>query len=306
MDREISFYRELEELKSELVNEYDFTFFDAFASIDIYETGYIDYNLLKNFLKTAGKMPKEEQVIECLRRIDKDDDGRIKYEEFVEAIQPVAPGLAQNLTSKKAKRNTQVYSGSKSRELGASYYGDRKDSIEKNTYKRSFRSPVKTTLAGSKTSTVRAGKTVTTSPKPKFPNTGERFDAGRTFEEQLASKERSHLRLSKSTQKLRTKTPKKTQGGQGYKEINPIPNLMLIFKEIVNLEREVEFAKQDLALRSDFNLFDAFRIFDRKGKGNITVKEFENVFEELEMYPAKEDIYLLIKRLDKDGDGKLK
>ena len=302
MDREISFYRELEELKNELVNEYDFTFFDAFASIDIYETGYIDYNLLKNFLKTSGNLPKEEQVIECLRRIDKDDDGRIKYEEFVEAIQPVAPGLAKTLTSKKIKKNTQAFSGTKSRELGVSYYGDRKDSIEKDTYKRTFRSPVKTTLAASKTFT-RSGKT---SPKAKFSTTAETFDAGRTFEEQLASKERT-LRMSKSTQKLsRSKTPKKTQGPQTLKEANQIPNLMLIFKEIVNLEREVEFAKQDLALRSDFNLFDAFRIFDRKGKGVITVREFENVFEELEMYPAKEDLYLLIKRLDKDGDGKLK
>lgn len=35
-------------------------------------------------------------------------------------------------------------------------------------------------------------------------------------------------------------------------------------KEIVFLEREVESAKIDLALKSDFNLKDAFRMFDSK------------------------------------------
>ena len=41
-------------------------------------------------------------------------------------------------------------------------------------------------------------------------------------------------------------------------------------KEIVFSEREVESAKIELALKSDFNLFDAFRMFDFKGAGDVT------------------------------------
>jgi Ca2+-binding EF-hand superfamily protein len=37
-----------------------------------------------------------------------------------------------------------------------------------------------------------------------------------------------------------------------------------VLKEIVFLERGVEQAKIDLALKSDFNLLDAFRMFDMK------------------------------------------
>ena len=42
-----------------------------------------------------------------------------------------------------------------------------------------------------------------------------------------------------------------------------------VLKEIVFSEREVESAKIELALKSDFNLFDAFRMFDFKGLGEV-------------------------------------
>ena len=43
-----------------------------------------------------------------------------------------------------------------------------------------------------------------------------------------------------------------------------------IMKDIVFSEREVESAKIELALKSDFNLLDAFRMFDFKGAGDVT------------------------------------
>lgn len=43
-----------------------------------------------------------------------------------------------------------------------------------------------------------------------------------------------------------------------------------MLKEMVFLEREVESAKIELALKSDFNLMDAFRMFDVKGLGCFT------------------------------------
>lgn len=43
-----------------------------------------------------------------------------------------------------------------------------------------------------------------------------------------------------------------------------------ILKDIVFSEREVESAKIELALKSDFNLLDAFKMFDLKGIGCVT------------------------------------
>ena len=43
-----------------------------------------------------------------------------------------------------------------------------------------------------------------------------------------------------------------------------------ILKDCVFLEREVETAKIELALRTDFNLLDAFRMFDTRGHNDFT------------------------------------
>ena len=44
-------------------------------------------------------------------------------------------------------------------------------------------------------------------------------------------------------------------------------------KEIIFIQRDIESAKIDLALKQDFNLFDAFRIFDTKNTGSITSQD---------------------------------
>ena len=48
-----------------------------------------------------------------------------------------------------------------------------------------------------------------------------------------------------------------------------------MIKEIVFIEREVESAKIDLALKTDFNLVDAFRLFDTKNQSYITKQHLE-------------------------------
>lgn len=48
-----------------------------------------------------------------------------------------------------------------------------------------------------------------------------------------------------------------------------------IFKSQLELERRLERAKVDLSLRTDFNLIDAFRVFDTDGKGWITASEIK-------------------------------
>jgi len=298
--QEILYYKELDGLKNQLVSEYDFTYFDAFATIDIYETGFIDYNLLKNFLKTAGTLPKEEQIIEILRRMDKDDDGRIKYEEFVEAIQPVAPGLNRSVTSKRASKKSAVYG--KTPQLAGNPYEGTGDKHLTGTQKLRVRSPLKKTLAASRNQNSLSPQKKPSQTYQSVPRTEEKPKLVSTY----IDDQRFESRLTQSAQKKTTTRAQSAKKERTASGVTPLTSLVIILKELINLEREVEFAKQDLALRSDYNLLDAFRLFDKKGKGIITVKEFENVFCEFDLYPSKEDVYLLIKRLDRDGDGKLK
>ena len=80
-----------------------------------------------------------------------------------------------------------------------------------------------------------------------------------------------------------------------------------MLKEIVFSEREVESAKIELALKSDFNLVDAFRMFDLKGVGCFTAQDLsDGLVRSLHFNDfTSDDIYLFFRRLDKEGKGRL-
>lgn len=48
-----------------------------------------------------------------------------------------------------------------------------------------------------------------------------------------------------------------------------------VLREIVFIEREVESAKIELALKTDFNLYDLFKMIDVRGVGELNQKDLE-------------------------------
>ena len=67
------------------------------------------------------------------------------------------------------------------------------------------------------------------------------------------------------------------------------------------IERDIEAAKIDLALRPDFNLVDTFKMFDVKSLGGISKQDFMDGLRAninfIEYVP--DDVQLLFKRFDK-------
>jgi hypothetical protein len=62
-----------------------------------------------------------------------------------------------------------------------------------------------------------------------------------------------------------------------------------------------------LALRTDFNLIDTFRLFDIQGKGWITPEEVANgLFDYFSLTIQPKDLVLYMNRYDKDRDGRLR
>jgi hypothetical protein len=81
----------------------------------------------------------------------------------------------------------------------------------------------------------------------------------------------------------------------------------LIILSQLELEKRLERIKVDLALRTDFNLIDTFRIFDYNGKGWITPEEIANgLFDFFSITVQPRDLMLYMNRYDKDRDGRLK
>jgi len=245
-----------------------------------------------------------------LRRIDRDDDGRVSYEDFVEAIQPqraeirhdrerftAGLGLTKAIKSPRRLKSPERY----------------ESIIERKSATR-IKSPVKTYSSPKKE--VPDRETVwpkrLTSPthratkEKEFSSTTVAF--GRTLKEAKnnfnATGPARRLSLTGFSEK-RGGSVKNVRGS--LREIVDISaELVRVFREVINLEREVELAKQDLALRADYNVLDTFRLFDRKGKGMISPGEIEEAFNELGIFPNKEDLYLFIRRFDRDNDGRLR
>ena len=71
------------------------------------------------------------------------------------------------------------------------------------------------------------------------------------------------------------------------------------------LERELEAAKMQLAYKSDFNLFDAFNIFDQGRVGNITIHDIREGLNQIGVYPTAEEVELFMTRYDRTQDRRL-
>ena len=53
-------------------------------------------------------------------------------------------------------------------------------------------------------------------------------------------------------------------------------DLLDAFMQLIDQERLIEQAKINLITHSDFNLFDAFKVFDQAGRGCLTLSELYN------------------------------
>lgn len=80
-----------------------------------------------------------------------------------------------------------------------------------------------------------------------------------------------------------------------------------VLKDNIFLERELESAKIELALKPDFNLLDAFKIYDTRGSGNVSVQDIISALRENLNFTefTHDDVYLLFRRHDANTDGKL-
>lgn len=99
----------------------------------------------------------------------------------------------------------------------------------------------------------------------------------------------------------RRKSPYKTSSEtihDNYEE----HNFQAFLKDIIMWENEVERLKCDLALRSDFNLPDAFRVFEVDKRGYVNDLDFKYGANFLDVFPTSEEITLTFKRYTNGGE----
>lgn len=72
------------------------------------------------------------------------------------------------------------------------------------------------------------------------------------------------------------------------------------------MEKDLENVKIELALKEDFNLIDAFGLFDHLGKGYVSPTELRDGLMDLGFRPSLDEMHLLFSRFNKDDDSQLK
>lgn len=69
----------------------------------------------------------------------------------------------------------------------------------------------------------------------------------------------------------------------------------------MDLDREIERAKIALTLMPDFNIDDAFRIFDELNKAYIGSYDLEKALNRMRVYAASDESDLIVRHFSKGG-----
>jgi len=234
-----------------------------------------------------GKSLSQNEIFAFIKAIDKDEDGKISFEEFFEMVIP-HPDIQENKQSflmSSYKTNKTIVSNTK-KELDTKLctYDSFSNSFEKSKNILSLDSLSEKIITLRKRLSLENSMSEENS-KPRMSNTPKRIPKT-TFEGQIEF----------TTPKGFTATDLEEDEGK----------IVKILKVQIEKEREVDEIKKELSLKSDFTLTDSFRFFDKKAKGSITKDEFVDSLKDLEVFPNKKAMDLFFERYDKNHDGLLK
>jgi Ca2+-binding EF-hand superfamily protein len=101
------------------------------------------------------------------------------------------------------------------------------------------------------------------------------------------------------------KEVEETPNGKPLLRVNEEDELIGALREQCSLERELEAGKVSLANKADFNLFDAFNLFDQSRTGQVSVHDIREGLNSIGVYPSGEEVELVVARYDRNHDKRL-
>jgi Ca2+-binding EF-hand superfamily protein len=240
------------------------------------------------FMEKVGKPMDDAELKVFLRRVDQDGDGRISYSEYLDVFYSSDSELVlEEFESYKAK----------SRGTSPKRQEKEKDEEYLGYLRKAYTSPKR------KTDMLKKSADTFQSPAKKL-----------SFEDdyryRTPTKKSSAVKMTDDYSSVTKMSPPQKMSGSKTKQ-SPLKakdeqEFVRVLKDIIEYNRSIESIKNDLALRKDFNLFNAFNVFDTSRKGYITSKELEAGLNTFEIYPSKDELFLLMKRFDPNLDGIVK
>lgn len=299
LEAEVELLRRLDLLKRELEVRYDFSPYACFKTVDRYNEGFINAGNLTIFLRSNGFYPTERENLAIIRRMDTSCISKINFGDFSDFLR--AQGSAESASS--SSSSTQARSASA---------GGRQASrplVDRSGEKARSQSSMRTRTTGKK------------SPgSPKKPCCDDCARTGGNCQEER--------RCEPLCRRICCYDPCRPLCYPCYPECLPsycrpvecrpiCPprpclsssneyELVKALYDIIREERDLESSKLNLARRSDFNFYDAFKIFDTSSKGYITLADLRDGLAAIGVFPTTSDMELYIRRYDKFNERKVR
>ena len=270
----------------------------------------------------------DEDIVSLMIRLDSNGDGKISYYKFIDAIIPIGQEMKY--------RDRLLSTGEIIKQRVKSPEKQRTSQIDQEKKDISFQNTVKTNDPRTQSKKESSFK-----DKSNEIKIDESLDMGNKSAQNITqSKEKYYSKKHQERQSnenrstalnnsisFRTLSPSPIKKN-GEKILNsginhdvasiklnitnsPLKNseeeyLATVMKNQLDLDKELEEIREDLAIKTDFNLMDAFRFFDSNGKGFITSSELDQTLQLLDVFADSTEIYLIMRKYDADGDGLLR
>lgn len=246
----------------------------------------------------------ESEVRATFKRLDIDRDARVTFSEFKRIFSSSLPTSSANLSNSFYK-GTFYDSKANNKSFTETFRGTNRTSFSpvSSPVRSTLRSPLRTSLN-----------------KIYSPN---RFSSP-LRDRTLSVLEMSNERMNRSTLRSLEPVARSTfsaSSSSGFKTIGSgaanlnanasasayisfeEENFINYYKELLELENQIEKAKCEVIIKADFNTEDAFSIFELDRRGFINDLDIKYGLNSLDIFPTQEEILLLIKRYDTRGEG---
>ena len=319
LEKEIDLQRRLETLKRDLQVAFDYSHMSAFRSVDRYNSGKITTVNLGAFLRSLGHYASEMELLAIIRRLDTDGDCEVDFTEFAEFMTPISPLVRPALPLPPHPVDLPL----------PPYLPHPADLLPPplprlappiyDPYLRRERSPIRhaTVLEMESAALLERARSVGRTTRPRVVQVSPTrtavieevvdyplYPSPRRFYDPLPLPPRrvSPVRLGPAYPPHPVPLPY-----PGKPILRPFEEDELVhgLKEQCNLENELEAAKIQLAHKPDFNLSDAFAIFDVNRDGFITAHELHAGLAAIGAPCTLDECDIFIARYDNNGDHRL-
>ncbi|EGR31118.1 hypothetical protein IMG5_117610 [Ichthyophthirius multifiliis] len=298
LEQEIKNIRKTDGLKQSLQDLFDFNKLECFNCIDKKRLGYIDIQSIDEFMIQCNMTLNEDQLVALFRKIG--SKSNITYSQFAEIITLndfPSYKVKEYIPQQSINKSYSNYSNQKQNYLNSTFYTPSKSSKKKfedelkdqqyyNYLQRSASlERLKNSMKYSRSQRYQSPLRYSSQSKRVNVQSRLQYNTDKQYKQHLFS---SQLKCQQSPLK------------QHEEE-----QLVKALKQQVLIDKDVEELKNQIALRSDFKIEDAFRIIDQKGNGYVSKLEFEVALNDIGIFPTKNELYLFFQRYDKDNDGLL-